>query len=83
MADAVIFSAQRLLLALKQLAKADSLLFPKSSSKTSSTADDEIFNVRRLLLAQKPLRKTTTKGPKNHPISPVIRQTLTSSAHKH
>jgi hypothetical protein len=83
MADADIFSAQTLLLAQKQSTNTESLLFPKSSSKTSSTADDEIFNVNRVLLAQKPLTKTRTQGPKNHPISPVLRQTLTSSAHKH
>jgi len=82
-ADADIFSAQTLQLAQKQSTETESLLFPKSSSKTSSTADDEIFNVRRLLLAQKPLTKTRTKGPKNHPISPVLRQTLTSSVPKH
>jgi hypothetical protein len=70
-------------MAQKQSTETESQLFPKSSSKTSSTADDEIFNVRRLLLAQKPLRKTRTQGPKNHPIRPVLRQTLTSSAHKH
>jgi hypothetical protein len=81
-ADADIFSAQTLLLAQKQSTKTESLLFPKSSSKTSSTADDEIFNVRRLLLAQKPLRKTRTQGPKNHPRSPVLRLTLSSSAQK-
>jgi hypothetical protein len=53
-------------------------LFPKSSSKTSSTADYEIFNIRRLLLAQKPLRKTRTQGPKNHPVS-LLRLTMKSS----
>jgi len=83
MADAVIFNSERLQLAQKQSTETESLLFPKSSSKTSSTADDENRNVHRLLLAQKPLRKPRTKGPKNHPISPVLRQTLTSSAHKH
>jgi hypothetical protein len=82
-ADADIFSAERLQLAQKQSTETESLLFPKSSSKTSYTADEEIFNVRRLLLAQKPLRKTRTQGPKNHPRSPVLWQTLTSSAHKH
>jgi len=64
MADADIFSAQTLLLAQKQSTNTESLLFPKSSSKTSSTADDEIFNVNRVLLAQKPLTKTRTRDPK-------------------
>jgi hypothetical protein len=81
-ADAIIFSAERLQLAQKQSTKTESLLFPKSSSETCSTADDEIFNVHRLLLAQKPLTKTRTQRPKNHPRSPVLRQTLTSSAQK-
>jgi len=82
MADAVIFNSERLQLAQKQSTETESLLFPKSSSKTSSTADDEIFNVHRLLLAQKPLTKTRTQGPKNHPRSPVLRLTLSSSAQK-
>jgi len=82
MADAVILSAERLLMAQKQSTETEYLLFPKSSSKTSSMADDEIFNVRRLLLALKPLRKTRTQGPKNHPISLVLRLTLSSSAQK-
>jgi hypothetical protein len=69
-------------MALKQSTQTESLLFPKSSSKTSSTADNEIFNVHRLLLAQKPLRKTRTQGPKNHQRSPVLRLTLSSSAQK-
>jgi hypothetical protein len=69
-------------MALKQLTKTESLLFPQSSSKTGYTADAEIFNIRRLLLAQKPLRKTSTQGPKNHPRSLVLRLTLSSSARK-
>jgi len=69
MADRDIFSAHRLLLAQKQLTKTKSLLFQKSSSKTSSTSDDEIFNVHRLLLAQKPLTNTRTRRPKKNPIS--------------
>jgi hypothetical protein len=81
MTDTDIFNAHRLLLPQKQLSKTKSQLFQKSSSKTSSRADDEIFNVHRLLLAQKPLTKTRTQGPKNHPISLVLRLTLKSSAH--
>jgi hypothetical protein len=77
-ADPHILSAQRLLMAQKQLTKTEPLVFQKSSSKTSSTSDDEIFNVHRLLLAQKPLTNTRTRGPKHHPISPVLRLTLTS-----
>jgi hypothetical protein len=61
--------------------KTKSLLSQKSSSKPSSTADAEIFIVHRLLLVEKPLSKTRTLGPKNHPRSLVLRQTLTSSAH--
>jgi hypothetical protein len=51
-------------MALKQLTKTEYLLFPKSSSKTSSTADDEIFNVRRLLLAQNRSGKLGPRDPK-------------------
>ena len=65
-------------MAQKQLATTESLVFQKSSSKTSSTSDDEIFNVHRLLLAQKPLTNTRTWEPKNHPIRPVLQLTLTS-----
>jgi len=53
----------------------------KISSTPSSKAHAEIFNVHRLLLAQKPFTKTRTLGPKNHSRSPVLRLTLTSSAH--
>jgi hypothetical protein len=60
--------------------KIESLLSQKSSSKPSSTADAEIFNLHRLLLPQKPLMKTRSLGPKNHPRSPVLRLTLTSSS---
>jgi len=79
-ADAHIFYANKLLLTDKQLMKTESQLSQKSSSKPSSTVDAEIFNVHRLLLAQKPLTKTRTPNPKNHPRSPVVRLTLTSSA---
>jgi hypothetical protein len=60
--------------------KIESLLSQKSSSKTSSTADAEIFTLHGLLLAQKPLTKTRTHGRKSHPRSPLLRQTMTSSA---
>jgi hypothetical protein len=43
-------------------------------------ADADIFNLHRILLPQKPLTKTRTLGPKNHPRSPVLWLTLTSSA---
>jgi len=61
--------------------KTQTLLSQKSSSKPSSTADTAIFILHRLLLAQKPLTKTRTLGPKNHPRSPVVRLTVTSSTH--
>jgi hypothetical protein len=51
----------------------------KSSSKPSSTANGEIFNRHRLLLPQKTFTKTRSLGPKNHPRSPVVRLTLTST----
>jgi len=54
-------------MAMKQLTQTEYLLFPKSSSKTSSMADGEIFNVHRQLLDQKPLTKTRTQRPKNNP----------------
>ena len=44
--------------------KTESLLYKKSSSKTSSTADAEIFPLHGLLLAQKPMTKTRNLGPK-------------------
>jgi hypothetical protein len=60
--------------------KTESLPSQKSSSKPNCTADAEIFNLHTLLLPQKPLTKTRSLGPKNRPISPVLRLTLTSSA---
>jgi hypothetical protein len=60
--------------------KTESLPSQKSSSKPSSTADARIFNLHILLLPQKSLTKTRSLGPKNHPRSPVLRLTLTSSA---
>ena len=80
-ADAEIFQAYRLLLAQKPLTKTESLVPQKSSSKPNSTADAEIFILRRLLLPQKPLMKTRSLGTKNHPRSPVLQLTLTSSTH--
>jgi hypothetical protein len=50
--------------------KTESLLYKKSSSKTSSTADAEIFPLHGLLLAQKPLTKTRTLGPKKSSMKP-------------
>jgi hypothetical protein len=46
------------------LMKTKSLLYQKSSSKTSSPADAEIFTLHGLLLDQNPLTKTRTLGPK-------------------
>jgi len=61
--------------------KTEPLLFEKSSSKPSSTADAEIFIVHRLVLPHKPLTRTRTPKSKNNPRSQVLRLTLTSSAH--
>jgi hypothetical protein len=80
-ADADIYCANKILVTDKPLTKTESLVSQKSSSKPSSTADAEIFNLHRLLLPQKPLTKTRSLRPKNHPTSPVLRLTLTSTMH--
>jgi hypothetical protein len=61
--------------------KSESLLSQKSSKKYSSTAEADIFKAHRLLTTKKSLTKTGSLGPKNHPRSPVLRPTLTSSVH--
>jgi len=80
-ANADIFCANKLLLIDKPLTKTESLLSQKSSSKPSSMDDAEIFTLHRLLLPQKPLTKTRSLGPQNHPRTPVLLLTLTSSAY--
>ena len=58
MVDADIFNAHRLLLTEKPLTKNASLVFQKSTSKSSYMVDAKIFKGYRLLLTEKPLTKT-------------------------
>jgi hypothetical protein len=79
-ADADMFCANKLLLTDKPLMKTESLVSQKSSSKPSSTADAKSSIYTDYCCLRNRSRKLGPWDPKNHPRSPVLRLTLTSSA---